>query len=669
MDEESQTSAGIQRSNGLGEQNGTPPPLHANRAAAVNPPNEPVEQGPHPPPYASLPAEDPPPDFRQQSLRDFSLPRSASHGAHRSVRGPPSSSHQSQLRKQAHASLPAAAQRIPSAAGLAARNLSSSSTNDARSQQGVRIAYDIPPAGFMARSLSAPPPVEPAPESLVDLHSGWATVEVNDGPAGGAPPCERSLHAAALLNGCLLIFGGYDGQSRINDFHLFSFAEKRWSPVLPSATSGPPPSARDRHTAVAYGNSFYVFAGFDGTSRVNDFFAFDFSSMTWREVPVTSGQPPSARHSHIAVVHNHSLFCGFGYDGSYKSDLHEFDFIRSQWSPVNAAGRRPRARYRATCVLFSPPSSSPLLILYGGHDGTRHMNDTHVFDIETRIWSALVTEGTPPTPRDSHVSLVHGSSMFVFGGSTGAAMNDLHELQFPASPTTPAKWRPIKTSGSFQPGHRFCHVGVVFQDSMYFFGGYSGSERLNDFIRFDFAVYDLSFEVPPSSIISDFRALVNDETLSDITFIVEGQPVYAHKLMLLRSSYFRALFLGAMRESTQSTIPIEQVSYPIFLAVLEYLYTDNIDIPLESAMELFQSADRFCIPRLKTMCEKCMLQSITVENAAYIFHAADSHSATALRRKALKFILSHFEDVSKTESFEEMGRGNMELVFEILRNR
>lgn len=114
---------------------------------------------------------------------------------------------------------------------------------------------------------------------------------------------------------------------------------------------------------------------------------------------------------------------------------------------------------------------------------------------------------------------------------------------------------------------------------------------------------------------------------------------------------------------------MEQVSHSIFLSVLEYLYTDNVDIPLDSAMELFQAADLFCIPRLKTMCEKRMLQSITVENAAYIFHAADSHSAAALRRKALKFILSHFEDVSKTKSFEEMGRGNMELVFEILRNR
>ena len=75
----------------------------------------------------------------------------------------------------------------------------------------------------------------------------------------------------------------------------------------------------------------------------------------------------------------------------------------------------------------------------------------------------------------------------------------------------------------------------------------------------------MSFEVPPSSIISDFRAMINDQTLSDVTFIVEGQEVYGHKLMLVRCSYFQSLFLGSMMESTQSTIRIEQVRHSMYV--------------------------------------------------------------------------------------------------------
>ena len=38
--------------------------------------------------------------------------------------------------------------------------------------------------------------------------SGWSVVETSQGGAGGAPPSARSLHAAALLNGIMYVFGG-----------------------------------------------------------------------------------------------------------------------------------------------------------------------------------------------------------------------------------------------------------------------------------------------------------------------------------------------------------------------------------------------------------------------------------------------------------------------------
>ena len=47
------------------------------------------------------------------------------------------------------------------------------------------------------------------------------------------------------------------------------------------------------------------------------------------------------------------------------------------------------------------------------------MNDCHIFGFEERAWSVLATEGQAPIPRDSHVAVTHGNSMFVFGGSTG----------------------------------------------------------------------------------------------------------------------------------------------------------------------------------------------------------------------------------------------------------
>jgi hypothetical protein len=301
------------------------------------------------------------------------------------------------------------------------------------------------------------------------------------------------------------------------------------------------------------------------------------------------------------------------------------------------------------------------MYLFGGHDGTRHLNDVHVFDFSARAWSAMQADGPAPIPRDSHVAVAHGGSMFVFGGSTGSAMNDFHELRLEAK-----CWAPVQASG-YAPGHRFCHVAVTHKDSLYVFGGYDGSNRLNDFLEFRFGFGGA--DIPASSLVTDLKLLVNSELLSDVTFVVEGQEVPAHKVLCLRCPYFRALLTGDMRESLMDRIAINDVRKDIFLRLLEYLYTDDVEVDLDMAMELFQAADQFGVERLKRMCESRMLGSIHVENAATIFHAADQHAAASLREKCLAFVLANFDAVTRTQAFEEMGRTNVDLVFEILKAR
>jgi hypothetical protein len=89
---------------------------------------------------------------------------------------------------------------------------------------------------------------------------------------------------------------------------------------------------------------------------------------------------------------------------------------------------------------------------------------------------------------------------------------------------------------------------------------------------------------------------------------------------------------------------------------------------LFSSLLHFAAADLFGLLRLQAICENRLLESITVENAASLFHAADMYLAINLRSKTLKYILSHFEAVTKTSAFEDMARANVELVFEILRS-
>lgn len=477
----------------------------------------------------------------------------------------------------------------------------------------------------------------------------------------GNPPRQRSLHVGIVLNDGLYVFGGYDGSNRVNDFHKFDFKYGVWSQILSSNN----PSARDRHITVSHRDCIYIFGGYDGSNRVNDFWQFDSNTQAWSLVE-GSGTPPTPRHSHSGVEYNGSMYIFAGYDGNYRSDFHQFDFKTQAWSVVNVKGSAPKARYRTSAVAYQNK-----MLVIGGHDGAKHLNDFYQFNFDTSVWSQIEFKGTtpPPSPRDSHSAIIFGDSMYLFGGSTGAARNDLYEFRFDTK-----QWREIrpatgKDGRQYQaPCPRFCHTGVVYNSSLYVFGGYDGQNRLNDFRQFKLAD-EVNVEIPPSSLISDLRLMLNDSKFSDVTFIVEGHPVYAHKLLCSRCPYFRAMFEGAMMESQQKKITINNVSYPIFVSLLEYLYTDDVEIMLDSAMELFVAADQFGVDRLKKLCEKKMLASICIENAATILQIANLHHATGLRQSCFDFILWNFDVVSKTPSFEEMGRSNVELVFEILKRR
>lgn len=85
--------------------------------------------------------------------------------------------------------------------------------------------------------------------------------------------------------------------SSLRQFWTTTLAKVRYNLHLLSSSSNFD-KQRDRHVSVAYENTFYVHGGFDGQSRDNRLFAFDFSSMTWREIIANQGRSPSARHSH-----------------------------------------------------------------------------------------------------------------------------------------------------------------------------------------------------------------------------------------------------------------------------------------------------------------------------------------------------------------------------------
>jgi N-acetylneuraminic acid mutarotase len=122
-----------------------------------------------------------------------------------------------------------------------------------------------------------------------------------------------------------------------------------------------------------------------------------------------------------------------GYDGLYKNDLHKFSFENYEWSMIRdsnpSAENWPKPRYRTCLTVYKDK-----IYMFGGHDGTRQLNDFYAFDPKNEIWEQINTNDFVPSPRDSHVAVPYSNSLFCFGGSTGATVsnmkNDFYEFDF-----------------------------------------------------------------------------------------------------------------------------------------------------------------------------------------------------------------------------------------------
>ena len=118
------------------------------------------------------------------------------------------------------------------------------------------------------------------------------------------------------------------------------------------------------------------------------------------------------------------------------------------------------------------------MFIFGGHDGSKQLNDFFQFDFKTKIWTEINQPDTP-CPWDSHILVTYGDSIFLFGGSTGNPWSDFFEYKI-----TEKEWHQVIHKEGVIPTSWFCHVGVVCKNWFYIFGGYNGESRLNDFSFF-----------------------------------------------------------------------------------------------------------------------------------------------------------------------------------------
>jgi RCC1 and BTB domain-containing protein len=166
----------------------------------------------------------------------------------------------------------------------------------------------------------------------------------------------------------------------------------------------------------------------------------------------------------------------------------------------------------------------------------------------------------------------------------------------------------------------------------------------------------------------NMRGMLNNEEFSDVTFKVEGRFIHAHKNILAsRCQHFKNMFSSGMRESRESEILIPTTPYSVFMSLLEFLYTDNIDnLGAEDAILLFSAADLYNLDRLKDMTAVVVRRSISTDNACKLLQVSHDAHAQDIKEICLQYVVTKFEIISKSEAIQTMSHG---LLIECLQMR
>lgn len=310
------------------------------------------------------------------------------------------------------------------------------------------------------------------------------------------------------------------GMGAENSIWTSELGHDEWTPL---PVSGPRPSARYKHAAVAVDQKLYVSGGSRNGRYLSDMHILDLQTLSWSSPPLTLEPnakteslqeifPATSGHSMIKWTKKLLIVGGHSKNASDTVTVLFIDLESLQCGVLETSGNVPAARGGQSVSLVGSR-----LIMFGGEGKQRKLlNDVHALDLETLTWEVLKTVNAPPAPRFDHAAAVYSDRyLLIFGGcSHSVFFNDLHVLDL-----LTMEWSQPQIQGDLVNA-RAGHAGINIGGKWYIVGGGDNKTGALDTLVLDMSKLALSVltsvkERDPlaSEGLSVSSALVNDENV------------------------------------------------------------------------------------------------------------------------------------------------------------
>ncbi|XP_022534580.2 BTB/POZ domain-containing protein 2 [Astyanax mexicanus] len=256
--------------------------------------------------------------------------------------------------------------------------------------------------------------------------------------------------------------------------------------------------------------------------------------------------------------------------------------------------------------------------------------------------STGVASGLPPNMRNSFPqAAAQGAAVAgaVGGSMSGVATNMLGSI----SNLQPAAAAPA-THSSLSSGTPAAAAVLVYREPVY------------------------NWQATKSTVKERFAFLFNNEVLSDVHFLVgKGlgvQRIPAHRFVLaVGSAVFDAMFNGGMA-TTSTEIELPDVEPAAFLALLKFLYSDEVQIGPETVMTTLYTAKKYAVPALEAHCVEFLKKNLRADNAFMLLTQARLFDEPQLASLCLENIDKNTGDALAAEGFTDIDLDTLVAVLE-----
>jgi len=146
-----------------------------------------------------------------------------------------------------------------------------------------------------------------------------------------------------------------------------------------------------------------------------------------------------------------------------------------------------------------------------------------------------------------------------------------------------------------------------------------------------------------------------NDLFSDVTLLVEGQALKAHRAILAaKSDYFRTLLTSGMKESHSKEVELKETPIKGFRLLLRYIYTGHMSLmeqELQVVLDILGLAQKYCFTVLETSVTNHLCSILDVERVCQIFQYASMYDIKPLVESCYEFIDDHGEEVLEHPSF------------------